>query len=233
MSRAQFEIPLDPRTLEQVDAWRADQPGQLSQSEAVRRLVEAGLAVTGKNEVRFSDGEKLIMMLLRDLYKHLNVTGDIDPEFIAEALWGGHYWGLKWQLPGLLHDHADKLQVVYEVLEILEMWYFIESGYATLSEADKTRVENEAEPFGKDVRFHGFDGNNETEQLGIMDFLVNRMERFDIFKGRSFNSHMPSVETYRRMLLVFEPMRKNLGPADLRAGQIIDLLNAQMHPENR
>ena len=230
MSKAQFEIPLDPRTLEQVDAWRADQPGQPSQSEAVRRLVEAGLAATGKDEVRFSDGEKLIMMMLRDLYKDLNVTGDIDSEFIAEALWGGHYWGLKWQLPGLLHNHADKLRVVYEVLEILEMWYFIESGYATLSEADKTRVEQE---FGKNVRFRGFDGNNESEQLGIANFLVNRMERFHIFKGRDFNSHIRSVETYRRMLSVFEPMRKNLGPSDLPAGQIINLLNAQIHPEKR
>ena len=233
MSKAQFEIPLDTRTLEQVDAWRADQPAQLSQSEAVQRLVEVGMAATGKDDVRFSDGEKLIMMLLRDLYKHLNVTGDIDPGFIAEALWGGHYWGLKWQLPGLLHEYADNPRVVYEVLDILEMWYLIESGYAVLSEADKKRVEKEAASFGKNVRFRGFDGNNETEQLGIANFLVNRMERFDIFKGRSFNSHMPSIETYKRMLSVFEPMRKNLGPADLQVGQIIDLLNAQVHPENR
>ena len=233
MSKAQFEIQLDTRTLEQVDAWRAGQPSQLSQSEAVQRLIEVGLAVTGKDEVRFSDGEKLIMMMLRDLYKHLKVTGDIDPEFIAEALWGGHYWGLKWQLPGLLHDYADNPRVVYEVLDILEMWYLIESGYSALSEADKKRVEKEAEPFGKNVRFRGFDGNNEAEQLGIANFLVNQMDRFNIFKGRGFNSHIPSVERYRRMLSVFDPMRKNLGPADLRAGQIIDLLNAQMHPENR
>ena len=234
MSKVLFEIELDKQTLEQIDAWWAEQPGQPTQAEAVQRLVEVGLAVVGKNEVRVrvSDGEKLIMMMLRDLYKHQKIDGDIDPEFIQDALLGGHYWGLQWQMSGLLHDHADASAIVSETIDILEMWHFIESGYAALSDAEKTRVEKEAEPFGKYVKFPGFDGNNETEHLGIANFLVNKMERFDIFKGRSLNSHMPSIEGYKRMLSVFEPMRKNLGHVDLSPEQIIELMNARMHPEN-
>ena len=113
MSKGPFGIELEQHTLEQVDAWRAEQPGQLSQAEAVQRLVEVGLAVSGKNGVRISDGEKLIMMMLRDLNKHQNVNGDIDPDFIQDALCGGHYWGLQWQMSGLLHNYADSTQDVF------------------------------------------------------------------------------------------------------------------------
>ena len=233
MSKVYIGIKLDKHTLEQIDAWQAEQSGQLSQAEAVQRLVEVGLAVTGKTRVRFSDGEKLIMMMLRDLYKHQNVNGDIDPEFIQDALLGGHYWGLQWQMSGLLHNYANDTQVVSEVVDILEMWYFIESGYAALPKADKKKVEEEADLFGKDVRFRGFDGNHETEHLGIANFLVNQMGRFDIFKGRDLNSHMPSIEMYKRMLPVFNLMRGNLGQNDLPVTLIIELLKVRMHPENR
>ena len=233
MNKVPFGIELDQNTLEQIDAWRAMQPGQLSQADAVERLVVVGLAVADGNEVRFSDGEKLIMMMLRDLYEHQNVNGDIDPEFIQEALLGGHYWGLKWQLGGLLHDHADSVQTVSEVVDILEMWYFIESGYAALSEPEKTGLKEEAKLSDKDIQFPGFDGNHESEYLGIAQFLVNQMERFEIFKGRVFNSHTRSIEMYRRMLFDFKLMRGNLGQTDLSPTQIIALLKPQIHPESK
>ncbi len=56
------------------------------------------------------------------------------------------------------------------------------------------------------------------------------MGRFADFKGRDLNSHVPSVDRYRRMVQVFEPMRVGLGGGSLLgAGQIIELLNAQRH----
>jgi uncharacterized protein YfbU (UPF0304 family) len=71
-------------------------------------------------------------------------------------------------------------------------------------------LEVDAKPFGKDPQFRGFDGNNESEYMSVASFLINDLERFEEFKGRSMNSHMPSIETYRRMLSAFEPMRRNL-----------------------
>ena len=65
-----FEMRLDPQTLHRVEAWRAEQPDRPSRAEVVRRLVGAGLATSGKDEVRFSAGEKLILSMLCDLYKH-------------------------------------------------------------------------------------------------------------------------------------------------------------------
>lgn len=227
MSKVIDGIELGQNTLERIDEWRAGQLGQLSQTDAAKRLIEIGLAVAGKGGVRFSDGEKLIMMMLCDLYQHQSVKGDIDPEFIQETLWGGHYWGLQWQYGGILNVADDDPNVLSETLDILEMWYFIESSYTALSEEDKTKVKEEASISGKDVRFIGFDGNNDAH-YSIAKFLVNKMERFVIFKDRSLNSHtITSISRHRCMLPVFKSMLPNLAGRDLSVEQIIKLLRAQ------
>ena len=76
----------------------------------------------------------------------------------------------------------DAPAIVSEVVNVLDMWTFIESGYAKLSDDDKTRVESDAKPFGHLVRFSGFDGNNETEHRSIALFLIRDLKRFQVFK---------------------------------------------------
>jgi uncharacterized protein YfbU (UPF0304 family) len=80
------------------------------------------------------------------------------------------------------------------------------------------------------VKFIGFDGNNESELMGIARFLIDDMERFTSFKGRELNSHMPTRSMYRRMLSVFEPIRKTLVGVELSADQLITILNAKKYP---
>jgi hypothetical protein len=63
----------------------------------------------------------------------------------------------------------------------------------------KKLIETEVGPCAKDPKFFGFDGNNEGEYMSIASFLVEKLRRFESFKGRSFNSHVPVVERYRRM----------------------------------
>ncbi|TOL43317.1 hypothetical protein CGH98_23025, partial [Vibrio parahaemolyticus] len=74
------------------------------------------------------------------------------------------------------------------------MWSFIEHSYAQLSDEEKVHLEEAAKPFGKDPKFPGFDGNNESSYMGIASFIVNDLERFEEFKGRNFNSHCPSLD---------------------------------------
>jgi uncharacterized protein YfbU (UPF0304 family) len=113
------------------------------------------------------------------------------------------------------------------------MWSFIERSYAELSAPDKARVAQEAEPFGKGPRFRGFDGNNETEHMGIANFPILKLNRFSDFAGRDLNAHMPTLDMYRRMFLVFEPMRRSLMGRNLSAGELVELLNEITHPDNR
>jgi len=230
-----FEMRLGPSVLDEVDAWRARQSDLPSRSEAVRRLVEIGLATSGtdKPQITIDDGQKLILVMLSELFKSLKLKGgEIDAEFIEESIFGGHYWGLEWKFPGIFHGHKDAPATVTEVVDILDMWYFLERGYDELPKKDKERVAKEAEPFGKNVRFGGFDGNHE-EHYSVARFLVEKLERFSEFKDRDLNAHMPTIDTHQRMLEVFKPIRGNLAGRGLNADEIIEILKARLHPSRR
>lgn len=229
-----FEMRLGQSVLEKVDAWRVRQEDIPSRSEAVRRLVEAGLGAEGGNsQIKLGDGDKLILVMLCQLFKQLKVKSEIEPEFVEAAIHGGHYWGFDWKYPGIFHGHEDAKAVVTEVVDVLDMWYFLERGFGELSKKDKDRVAAEAAPFGKHVVFTGFDGNNESEHRGVALFLINELDRFSEFKGRDLNAHMPTIDTHRRMFSVFEPIRNTLTGRDLNASEIIEILNAKMQPSRR
>lgn len=224
-----FEMRLEEETLARVDHWRSKQDDFPSRAEAMRRLVELGLARASGETVRFSDGEKLLITMLGDIYKHLGVRGgEIDPGFVGEVIFGGHFWAPKWGMPGLFHDHEDDPREVRFVVDVLDMWDFLESGYKALPKAEKDRVATEANPFGKPVKFTGFDGNGEATLIGIARFFIEKMDRFTRFSGRDLNAHMPTMGRHREMLSVFEPMRKGLTGGELSATQIIAILNARV-----
>ena len=229
MKTERFEMRFDPETLDQVDTWRSGQPDSPSRAEALRRLVGVGLAMTDRDEVQISDGEKLILMILRDLIDPHHEDGKTDTDFIAKAIYSGHHWGIKWRLPGLFPESVDHRQILPEVLKILEMWFFLESGYARLLEEEKSRVRVESGLGDSDVVFRGFDGNNEGKHIDIALFLVNHLDRYESFKGRDLNAHMPTIDGHRRMRAVFEPMIRTLAHGnELSSSQIIDLLKAKI-----
>jgi uncharacterized protein YfbU (UPF0304 family) len=184
--------------------------------------------------MELSNGEKLILLMLSEIYEHLKIEGDIDPKFVRAAILREQTWSLACQYPGIIgSDESKTPPVVKEVQDILEMWELLETSYKRLQPADKARVEKEAEPFGSHVQFRGFDGNKETEYMGTAGFLVNDFERFSTFKGRDLNSHAPSLDSYRRMLTVFQPLRYSHDFDLLNAEQIINILKERTHPENR
>jgi uncharacterized protein len=226
-----FEMRIDEDILGRVDSWRAKQADGPSRAEAMRRLLEAGLERSNTETVKFSDGEKLLAMMMRDVYKHLKVRGEIDPEFIGEVMWGGHYWAPRWEMHGLFHDHEDDPRDVRFVVNVLDMWTFMERAHEKLPAKEKVRVGKEAEPFGKYVQFAGFDGNNETAHVGIARFFIDQMKRFSKFKDRELNSHAPMIGSYRRMLQVFEPMRLHLVGVELSPDQLISILKSRMGAE--
>jgi len=184
-------------------------------------------------QMELSNGEKLILIMLSEIYEHLKINGEIDPQFVRSAIFREQTWSLAWEYPGIVGSGENETPaVVNEVLDILEMWEMLETSYKRLQPTDKARVEDEAEPFGSNVQFRGFDGNNETEYMGAAEFLVNDLERFSTFKGRDLNSHRPLLDTYKRMLAIFQPLRNSLGSGTLNAEQIINILKEQAHPEH-
>ena len=102
-----FELRFDPAILERIDIWREEQDDHLSRSEAVRELIDHGLRVRSKAEFVPSNPEKLIIWLLTEVLK--NTKGYEEQKtfrLIQEAIYGGHYWALQWELTGVLHNHV-------------------------------------------------------------------------------------------------------------------------------
>ena len=224
---------LDEDTLERVDQWREEQDDATSRAEAMRRLVEIGLARSGSDSksVKFSDGERALLIMMRDLLQHFEIESECDPEFLAKVIYGGHYWAPKWNMQGLFHGEVDDPDDVHFVVEVMVMWDQLERSFAKLSKQDKELVQKEAHPFASDVRFDGFDGNNESGLVSIARFLVREMDRFADFANRELNSHMPTVDMYRRMLKVFTPIRNSSHGSWLSPAQIIRVLKAKRYRE--
>ena len=237
MKTERFEMRLDPETVGRIDDWRSRQSDLPSRAEAMRRLVDAQLLAMDKpplHRIRISDGEKLILSILADLIKHLNVrNGSIDPDFLEETLFTEHYWGFGWKYTGLFDGPIDTPEPVHEVCDILEMWHCIERDYSDLPQQDQDLVADAVAPFGKNPTFPGFDGNDESDHLSCARYLINHLDRFVRFKGRDINSHMGSLASHRRMLSAFRPMKEPPAYGKLSAAQIIALLNERIHPDHR
>jgi uncharacterized protein YfbU (UPF0304 family) len=156
----------------------------------------------------------------------LKITdAESDVDFISKVIFGGHYWALPWQLSGVFHGHEDNPAHLRLVLDILDMWDSLERAYDKLSKKDRERLAKEVPVFGKQVRFFGFDGNEEAQYLVIADFLVNDMKRFTRFAGRELNAHIPTLEMHRRMLRLFGPIKPTWG-GELGFDEIATILKA-------
>lgn len=162
--------------------------------------------------------EKLTLLLLCDIHKHLKIEGEVDSSLIISAL-GRHEWALESEYH--LNEEPVDPSVVNETADILTMWRVIESSYDKQSAAEKKRIKDAVYPAS--VEFEGFDGNHDPH-YGVATFYVEKLNRFDERKGRPMNSHTSgSLPTYRRMLPRFkkcEPKARD----GLTAENIISIL---------
>ena len=232
MGAERFEMRIDSELLDRLDNWRNSEDDTPSRAEAVRRLLEAGLAHDNRGRApALSDGEKLIAVMLADLIRKLDVEVDTDVNLVRKVIYGGHYWALGWEMPGLFHGHADKQARVKFVVDVLDMWQFLEEAFEKLSAKEKAWLVKEADPFGTHITFTGFDGNNESEYLGIARFLIEDLNRFSRFRKdhRDLNSHHPTLETYGRMVRAFEPIRTTLIGRPMNASEMATVINARRH----
>lgn len=220
-----FELRIDEAQLALIDDWASEQPDKPTRAEAVRRLISVGLSAGSSRAVHFSDGDKMLMLMMGDLFKALKIkNSESNPEFLAKVIYGGHYWAPKWDMQGVFHDHVDNPRDVTHVVNVLDMWSFMEEAYDQLNPTQKSAITEEVGPWATDVKFSGFDGNNESSQMSIARFLVEEMSRFSRFKGRDMNSHSPTYHRYIRMIELFEPMRASLVGGGLSLQQLVALL---------
>lgn len=111
------------------------------------------------------------------------------------------------------------------VLDVLSM-YWVLTKYQRQHPEDKEITDH---PWGK---FHGFDGNDETESplMGFAQFLIEKQGRFvDVDLTKGLNSHMPTAGQYVKMLYVYEAKIKGhrmAGYEGLTRDDYLAILNA-------
>ena len=180
--------------------------------------------------MKFTNAEKLIVTMLADLHEKLGID-EFDTKLIKQAIYSNNTWALSWELPGIVGDSPESTPPeVSLVVDILDMWSFIEEAYERFDATEKSALEAKADPFGKHVEFSGFDGNNESEYMSIANFLVKEMDRFTRFADRDLNSHCPVIDGYQRMLAKFLTIRPTLVGHGLSVEEMAEVLNARRHP---
>src|SRR5580698_4744589 len=98
MASERFEMRIDSELLERLDKWRSGEDDTPSRAEAIRRLVEAGLAHDNKGRApHLSDGEKLLAMMLSELIDKLGIEVETNVDLVRKVIVGGHYWALGWK----------------------------------------------------------------------------------------------------------------------------------------
>jgi uncharacterized protein len=114
-----------------------------------------------------------------------------------------------------------------EVLSILDMYRAITFSYQKAE--DKEDLEE------SDIKFHGFDGNNEGKQFGYTLYFIVDLGRYDELRGESdypdFNSHgSVTIDDYRRMLQVWNKYKDDYyksRPHKLTIAQIKEILKVK------
>jgi uncharacterized protein YfbU (UPF0304 family) len=113
---------------------------------------------------------------------------------------------------------ADAGKLVYDVLSL----YRAIEHYKSKNPED-TEVGEHA--WGS---FAGFDGNNETEFVTFTNFVINKQGKFSEQQHRKgetdgFNSHSPTLDSYRGMLRCWASRGKNV---TLSRDDALEILNA-------
>lgn len=140
---------------------------------------------------------------------------------LAEALRDGHAW--------LYDQYLENMSPVLpahdaeHVLTILQLYRDLKQSYDKLS--DKSGIDADQ------IKFPGFDGNNEAELRAFARALGKRDRFEDVLGKGDNNSHGPTTDIYKQMIVQW----RDLGsPQSFFTSEVIKkILAAKVHPDNR
>lgn len=164
-------------------------------------------------KIELTDKERLFLANQHEILGHLN-TDNSDYHFkLAEQLRDGHEWlysqSFDYFSENLPSEDTDL------VLDILQVYELIGDTYSRLS--DKSGIS------ATQVKFPGFDGNNESEFMSFVDALEKDNRYVDVIQAGNRNSHSAKVHVYERMIAKWQELGK---PYTLTKEQLIEILEA-------
>ena len=178
----------------------------------------------------FSNEQKVILALLADIHAAIGVENGLDADFILDKAITGRTWAIRWQYGHLFSGDYETPAHVKLVADVLDLWEGLEYSFENLEADDKDRLRQLSPIFGEDVKFRGFDGNGgDRDAYGTASILINEMGRWSCFQGRDLNAHMPTLESYERMLNASRSLEKEVYDRHYSVEEIALILNAREH----
>lgn len=187
---AQITISLPEELADQV-RYYAERNGYATVSDFIREVLRD--RISDPRKMTFWD-RALMVRMLQMYAKIMNDTG-LDTQI--EAFRSGYTREYTRHFQDIDPKELAP-EVVQFVLDVFDCYEDLQDTADSLND----------EALTKQVRFPGYDGNNESEYLGYAAFLV-KTERYAYIKrtGSGFNSHVPTLPTYRRMLQKWNDIR--------------------------
>lgn len=124
--------------------------------------------------------EKLILLMLSEIYDHLRITGGtVDGVKVKAAVTSGNTWSL----PNFYNDDYNMAEAEY-VRSVLKMWEHIEKSIEVLSPEDKEKIP--VQHWGADItRFPGFYSSKRGARcLSIAEHMTDDLGLWSRFAGR-------------------------------------------------
>ncbi len=79
--------------------------------------------------MKLTNAEKLIVTMLADLHEKLAID-EVSTKLIKQAIYSNNTWALSWEFTGIVGESPEQTPPeVLLVLDILDMWSFIEEAY--------------------------------------------------------------------------------------------------------
>lgn len=150
-----------------------------------------------ENIVKLSTKDRAMFIYLLKVLKNQG-DQDYDYDNMIKALQYGFEYHYS-DVFDCLFDEVLSYDGCREVLDILEMYRGIIYSFINLKREGKLKTLTES-----DVRFPGFDGNNEAKQMSYADYFIKDLGRYDEIEKISqgyYNSHSPKLAKYKAMLV--------------------------------
>lgn len=159
------------------------------------------------NETKLTRAERLILFNQYEILERLDPKREKRYSAAKEALSSGYELAYPWYMSHIT-DAPMSSESCREVLYILSMFDAVQVALRH----GTSLSEKEAEA----LRFIGFDGNDETEQMAFAIFLTEDENKFPSLETGSdgMNSHCPTMLRYRAMLHEWQEMGKPMTPTD-------------------
>jgi uncharacterized protein YfbU (UPF0304 family) len=176
----------------------------------------------GGESMPFSNGEKIILLMLSQMQEHLKIE-DTRAPLVRQAIETGNVWAIEHSFPEIFDNNEIAPDIVSVTRDVLTMWLGLEESFAGLSSTDKEWLRTNSGQIGDRVAFPGFSANYEIDYLSTARFIVNVLGEYEHFAGRDLNHSLPHMDTYRRMLPPFQRILNRNSSLALSAQEIAEV----------